>query len=737
MRDYLEDFEQTSKAILFEKFVETDVNGDRVPCLRRFMSEEDVTGDTFYKKVIKSLGVKSFKQFMEKFTPWVYEVVEQGKTEDSVEIKYYLEKPDRYDETGMDPTALDATSLYEMVNKLYEQRINSGKPQLDFDFSDIAKVLSPESQTKKIKQARGDMEAYIQEYYRLEAKTPGVPSPEKANAIKMFNANRVAVQDSYTKGSAAMLTLKLGDASAKLLQIASSKEEGDEQKTERRIGLPYYDENGNLKFKALEEKEADAPAQIGENPNAKMLEILTKDYDDVAPGYMKDSKEITNLVLSNLSTELARTEHDEQFWLDRLTSGQEDYKRWMENLADTIAPLIEKFMGVKAFFDNAAVNGELDSILIVANSSASELVDSDVIRENLSAFLQLVNRKRKEKIWFAILPAVALGNETVKKRGGDVLPKVGDDPFGSIFDIGEETVLKVKNLVSAADAKILMDICEKASIMTFYNYKANSNTSFGNINKKTYEDMKNKIIFDDGSYAVCCLPNFTIIPEEETSVIINQELVDNKCQERLFSINIPSIYIEASYVAAGMMVGVQQAEMLQTKGLDPKKSWTNIRVDLESREVYRKYQSNMCIENLLPVPKDMTAEIMDKRFGFYFSDTEISGENGKKITHCYVRNARTMCKNPKNDNKYEEISNQLFKDFVLALLYDDNDEADPEHVNEMFREDIQEWMDYAQGKQLAVNALLKPNETIKLEGDYVNFEFMHAPSSAKLKKKSN
>lgn len=736
MKNYVDFFKQTSKTILFEKFADTDVNGEQVPCLRRFMTEEEVTSDRFYKRVMDSLGVSSFQEFLDKFTPWVYEMIEPGKTEDSVEIKYYLEKPDHYEETGMDPTALNATAIYEMVNKLYEQRKNSGKPQLDFDFSDIAGVLSPESQTKKIKQMRADMEAYIQEYYRLDEKTPGIPSPEKTNAIKMFNANRAAVQDSYMKGSAAMLTLKLGDAGAALLEMKSSASDSGSNSGRRSIGIPFYDEDGNLKFRELEIKDEDAPAQIGVNPNQKMLEILTKDFNDAAPAYMKESREITNLVLSNISTELARTEHDEKFWLSRLETGQRDYKRWMENLAETIAPLIEKFIGVKAFFDNAAVNGKLDSVLIVANSTAGELVETDMVREHLSQFLQLINRKREEKIWFGILPAVALGNETKKETAAET--PAGDDPFGSIFDIKEESVEKVRGLVSSGDAKILLDLCAKANIMTFYNYKANENTCFGNINKSVYEEMKNKIAFEDGSYAVCCLPNFTVIPEEETTVIINQELVDKKCQEKLFAIKIPAIYIEASYVAAGMTVGTQQDGMLQQKGLDVEKRLTNIRVDLENKQVFKKYQSNMCIENLLPVPKDMSDEIMDSRFGFYFSDSKITGDKGKAVTHCYTRNARTMEKNPQND-KYEEITNQLFKDFVLAILYDGNDVADPEYISEVFRTEIQEWMNAAQMEDdLVVNALLKPGETIKLEGnDTIKFEFAHAPSLAKLKTKTN
>lgn len=741
MRDYMDFFEQTSKAILFEKFAEEDVDGKTVPSLAMFLNEEGVDKGLFHKKIIEKLGVKSFEEFMKKFTPWVYETIEPGETEDSVEIKYSLNKPDHYDETGMNPTALNATAIYELVNKLYSQRKSSGVPQLNFDFSDIAKVLSPESQTEKIKQARRDMKYYMDEYFKLEEKTPGVPSAEKANAIKMFNENRIAVQDAYTKGSAAMLTLKLGDAGEVLLGMGENSSEDGSDGGKTYIGIPDYDADGNLRFRKLEHEAGEKPKQLGVDSNQKLLEILQQDYETDAPKYMKNSPEITNLVLSNISTGLARTEHGKDFWLARLETGQKDYKKWMENLAYTIAPLVEKFIGVKAFFENATGDdnddAKLDSVLIVANCTASELVGTDRIKGNLQKFLTNVNREIKKKIWFGIIPAISLGDEDGEETSD--LPEYDpNDPFGSLQAIKERKNIKKSDCISSADVKVLLDICEKARIMTFYNFKANNKTCFGGIDKGVYEKMRDRIVFEKGEYAICCLPNFTIIPEEERNVIINKKLVEKECQTDYVSLQIPAIYIEASYVAAGMVVGSQQKEMLIKKDFNVDPNLSNIRFDLEGKEVYKKFQSNMCVENDLPVPRDMNEEVMKTRFGFYFSDKKIPGDNGKEITHCYVRNARTMAQN--NSTKtYEDMTNKLFTDFVIALLYGNEDVADPDYAKQVKETDILEWMDYAQANSVLVdNALLKHSEKIESTDNIeFSFEFVHAKNRTKLKVKSN
>ena len=732
-------FEQTSKTILFEKFATEDVDGSIIPSLALFLSNEDakeVEKGGFHTKIIDTLGVRSFEEFFDKFTPWVYEMIEPGETEDSVEIKYYLEKPDHYDETGMNPTALDKTAIYELVNRLYEQRKSSGVTQLNFDFSDVAKILSPESQTEKIKQARRSMKYAMDEYYKLEEKTPGVPSAEKARAIKIIRENRIVVQDAYMKGSTSLLTLKLGDATNALLSMGTTNEKETFGDGKNFIGIPDYDENGELKIRKLEFDDNDTK-QIGCDSDEKLWELLKEDYENTAPEYMQKSDEITNLVLSNISTGLTRTDHTKEFWIKRLQSGQQDYKKWMENLAYTIAPLVEKFIGVKAFFENATANGKLDSVLIVANSTVSELIATDGIKDKFIKFLSNVNREITKKIWFGIIPAISLGDEETDEED-DSLDYDPNDPFAMNTPTKKKKVVKTKSCVSSADAKILLDICEKVGIMTFYNFKANRKTCFGGIDKSIYERMKNRIVFEKGDHAICCLPNFTIIPEEERNVIINKKLVEAEYQKDYVSLQIPAIYVEASYVAAGMVVGCQQKELLINKGFNIDSSLTNIRFDLEGKDVYKKFQSNMCVENDLPVPRDMNEDIMKDRFGFYFSDKKIPGENGGKITHCYIRNARTMAKNP-TTNTYEEMMNRLFIDFVMALLYGNEDVADPDYAEQIKKDDILKWMDYAQeNKGLVDNALLKPSEKIESTDNVeFSFEFAHAKNRTKLKVKSN
>ncbi len=734
MRNYLDEFQQTSKAILFEKFVETDVDGGQVPCLRRFLTEKDVTSDRFYKRVTDELGVKSFDEFVYKFSPWIYEIISEGE-DGEAEITYSLEKPKGYDQTGMSPIALNATALYEMVNKIYNQRKESGEPQIKFDYSGINALLSPEAQNKKLKTARHDMQARIEEYYRLEEENPGVPSAEKENAKEMFNKGRIIMSEVYKKGPSALISTEVSDASAMLLEMRSNKNSVGGQGNTSVTGLPYYDENGDLKFKPAEqlnEDDGNDRIEMKVDPEEKMTQIIYKDYKKTAPDYVKNNKEVTNMILSNLTTKIARTELEERKWVVRLEKSQQKYKRWTENLSKVIDSLIEKFIGVKTFFENATVNGELESILIVANSTAEELVD-ETVKEHLSSFLSKISEKRKEKIWFGIIPAVALGDERSKIIGEDE-----PDDFGEIEDLMDVKTQKVKGLVNARDAKSLLLICEKAKIMTFYNFKANSNTCFGKTQKQTYDNIKTKIELEDGSFAVCCLPNFTIIPEEETHVVINEELCEKGIQDKKVVIDIPSVYVEASYVAAGMMVGLQQSEMLREKEIDYDKKLTNIRVDLEWRNIYLKFQSNMSLENLLPPSKEIITDVNESRFGFFFSEAEISGEKGKKITHCFVKNARTMHKNEADDYKYEEISHVLFKEFVEALLYDDNPgAADPEFVKDFIVNDIEKWTDYAQSPKIVNNALLRPGEQIIIKDNQVDILFAHKKSSFKLKLKSN
>lgn len=59
-QDYYDFFEQTSKAILFERFATEDVDGKPVPSLAIYLDEDEVESGAFHKKIVENLGVRSF-----------------------------------------------------------------------------------------------------------------------------------------------------------------------------------------------------------------------------------------------------------------------------------------------------------------------------------------------------------------------------------------------------------------------------------------------------------------------------------------------------------------------------------------------------------------------------------------------------------------------------------------------------------------------------------------------------
>ena len=83
--------------------------------------------------------------------------------------------------------------------------------------------------------------------------------------------------------------------------------------------------------------------------------------------------------------------------------------------------------------------------------------------------------------------------------------------------------------------------------------------------------------------------------------------------------------------------------------------------------------------------------------------------------------------------------NRLFIDFVMALLYGNEDVADPDYAEQIKKDDILKWMDYAEeNKGLVDNALLKPSEKIESTDNVeFSFKFAHAKNRTKLKVKSN
>ena len=279
---------------------------------------------------------------------------------------------------------------------------------------------------------------------------------------------------------------------------------------------------------------------------------------------------------------------------------------------------------------------------------------------------------------------------------------------------------KNTGLTSASQAKTLLDICQKAKVVTIFNYKATEETSFTGLTIERFRKMKDLIQFpNEGKYAVCAFPNFTICKKHE--YILNEKFVDLFDEDKV-KVGFPAMYVEAAYVAAGMIVGSQQPNVLKKKKIiiDPKN--TCVRVNFEESRVQKKYLSTMSVESSRPMDDNLQREIMEERFGFFFNDSGINdSETGADIQRVFVENARTMYK---KDEKYREVYRTLFGEFMdLCVKEQSGPYADTGRVNHFYEEDIEKWKTKCQevGSKEIVNLLLNEYEDIILASDFSGY----------------
>ncbi len=729
--NYIEDFGQTSRTILFERFTKENPDGTAAADLCMLLGGRSAR-DALLNEVEEKLGVRSFEEFVDKFTPFIYEEIWTNQETGEIQVTYKTEKPEDWDEEK-NPVAINAQAFYRMIERIYDNKKNSGQTNGTFDFDDISRLLCPKERHEEYKRLRKQLSYYTNEYYRLEELTPGVDSVEKDTCIDMIEEARITVSSYYQAGVSEIIPIQLADAQTTLLEMSRQIPQEDCEEPGKMVkGFLQFDDKGNIQVIPDNRENETEGIEMKDSPEVLLLETLEEDFKEMAPPALTNSKEITDLVLSTISNVYTRRGMDLEEAKKKVDQCQKLYKQWNEALAEAIAPLIEKFLGVRAFFENTH-RSQLKSQLIVANCTAAEVIKSGC-GAKLGEFLELLGSTKKQKIWFGIIPGISLGDETVKTIRSD-----RRNPFGKL-DGAARREERQKGLTTSGYARELMEICEKAQVMCFYNYKANENTCFGNMTKATFEKMRDNISFagtggKGGSYAVCCLPNFTVLPKSKAKVIINQELKDKNLADKLVAVELPGIYIDAAYVACGMVVGCQNIQVLEEKGFLVDRGIPGIRVDFEEREVSYGFLSNMCRESLLPCPRDLEEEIMGSRFGFYFDDREITDYSGRRLAHCYVRNARTM---RAENGKYWKLNNVLFAEFIRLCISGGQNHVEPERIQDFIQKDVNIWkkhrQDQEQEEKKEVNRLLREDEKIERADDStIEIEYREDKDQVKVK----
>jgi hypothetical protein len=615
---------QTNRTMLFE-----EINPER-PNLLTLVGDTrgiDSLDDAKIKEINENLLVKSFDEFLDKFSPVVYSFFSAGNQK----VMYSLKKPDHIPEEYITEIPINRQNDFlNMLFTLIDTKRAQGQINVDFKFENILDMISPKKVMDDIRQVRKEVHYLYEQYEDLEE-----GDPKKLDVADKLNYKFEEASSNYNNVMA-MLPLAIEDIKTRLL---ISGTEGNEKEEPLQIGVLSMGTTGELQILEAPKEEKKALVALNENNSAGLIQAFEEDYDAVNE---EKSDYVRNLVVRTFCPLTAVV--DEQVDVGKEVLNYNTYLDFYKNAKDefvkTVKPLVEKILGVKMFFDqyDTKRRGMLPTLLIT-NTKLDMLVKSSNL-PRLETFLNSVNTKNdfNNTVWLGIVPDIELestGKVKLKRarfKGNDVEEQTESNTMESLVS--------------------LLDVVKDYKIQIFFNYQTGEETTFNHIATAGIDKFidKSSILLkkDYSEYVSCCLPNFTIIPKDKSGVVIDNRMIMNevggvalsKEREDILKLWIEGVYVGASYVAAGIVAAYQCPEYLKDHFRSVTGNYPGVRFDIEASDHSLRAVTTMAKE-ITGFTNSIKTAINNKNFGFIFS-SENSQLEGKDIKRITVYKARSM-----------------------------------------------------------------------------------------------
>ena len=678
--------EQTHKTIIFEEFDAT--NSDNLFNILN----NDPSGDALTVG-LKKLTVKTFQEFMKKFAPKVYEVY--GRNANGGIEFFYTTDPTKYADFPHSEVDIGEHIYYQMLERLYESKGQSGKASLEFDDSEIMEMLTPKKELDEVRNTRQKMEYNLKRYY--EAKAVGDKSTMNACSKKLLECRQAIAK--YSTSSLNKLLPILIEDNAKKMELLDRVSPPDD-KDGKKLPAPTFgqlvlspagkldiDENWKAKTVpaiaapsddkksegALVEVKDNLPAEVKvvapqetkkipdtEEVQNKIAATIVKDYENNATN---PNETIRSLIVSAFAPLASQSDAedktqtlDRNVLMEQRKNFEDAYINSRQSFIREMSKIVESLLGVKTFFDHATAEGgaysPIDDGVIISNCKASRLLQ---IKDKFAGYMKYLGKDQaEERIWFAVLPNV-LENPPVDNT--ETYEDADDDPMGGALNKGQADAKKLNtDYVSINALKEFLAVMESAKITTVFNIRSEVNT-FSNLSAAEVKDKMKEFDSCNYGHAVYAYPNFTLLNDRIKSVF------DDRPDAQ---ITLPGIYIDAAYPAAGLLVASQQHTVLKSHGLDCDKDSVCVGVDFENVAVKKAFQTKFNRESVLRRGEELIKTINQNMFGFAFSGDEVKDSSGK-WKNSYIHCARTLAKNSKT-GLYKPVYQTLIEDFIAQEL---------------------------------------------------------------------
>ncbi|AIQ14244.1 hypothetical protein [Paenibacillus durus] len=641
----MEIINQTNRTILFE-----EINPEKLDLITIVGDVKgiDSLSDDRIKEINQQLLVRSFEEFLDKFTPTVYSFFNAANQK----VMYTLRKPDGIPDEMISEIRVDQNNDFlKMLFTLIDTKRSQGITNVDFKFENLLDMISPKKVMDDIRQVRKEIHYLYGQYDQLDE-----GDPKKLDMGDKLNAMFEEASRNYNNVMA-MLPLAIEDIKTRLLLGGAQEENAGEAV---QIGMLTIGEGGELKIIEAPKSDSTELILLDENGAGDLSDVFGEDYDSITESpsnYVKDLVVRTFVPLPAVHTEV-NTELEVQNYNTYL----EFYKNAKDDFVKTVKPLVEKIIGVKLFFDQYATkNKGMLPTMLIANSKLDMLVKSSNI-PRLETFLNTVNSKNdfSDTIWFGIVPSVEL--ETAGKV------KVSRERFR-----GNEKIVKHDGYTMES-LSMLLQVVKDYKIQIFFNFESSEDTTFNSMATAGIDKYIDKcaplVRKEYSEFAVPCVPNFTIIPKEKSGVIIDSKMLQtengvelSKEKEDILKLWIEGVYVGAAYVAAGLVAAYQCPEYLRETFKTVNKDFPGARFDIEAGDNSLRTVTTMAKE-ITGFTNNIKDAINRKNFGFVFS-SENAQLQDKDIRRITVYKARSMAL---SEDGFDSVYKTLVSTYIERIL---------------------------------------------------------------------
>lgn len=695
---------QTNRTLLFE-----EINPEKPDILTLIGDVRgiDSLSDEKIKEMNKELLVRNFDEFIYKFDPVVYSYYNAAVETKTGKIVYTLRKPETIPEEMLTVIHLNKQNDFlNMLMSLVEAKRSQSIINVDFQFDKLTDMISPRKVMEDIKQNRKELQYVYKTYAELED-----GDPHKLDVADKLNIMFEEASVNYNN-VLAMLPLAIEDIKTRLL-LGEAEEKKDN--TPLTLGVLSMDENGELKVLEAPKAETSELMVVDDNVNAGLIAALEEDYEALN----EESSDYVKALVTRTYCPLASTmvsNIDIKQEVSNYNSYLEFYKTAKDDFIKVVKPLIEKILGVWAFFEQYPSNIKgMKPSMFITNISNDMLVKANNL-PRLIAFLNTVNAKNDfdNTIWYGIVPSVSLDqNSNVRLtrqrfQGNENIEKTG--------------VNSVEALVR------LLDVLKDYSVQCFFSYETGDKTTFNNMATEgieKYEDRCSSLIGKAYSeFAIPCIPNFTIIPKEKSGVILDNKMLLNennmaelsKEKEDIMKLWIDGVYVGAAYIAAGLVAAYQCPEYLKEmfkKNVDPE--LPGVRFDIEAGDHPLRVHTVMAKE-ITGFTNSIKNDINRHSFGFVFSsENAILGT--ENIHNIMVYKARNLM----SDGKvYEPIYKTQVTTYIERILRHATGDFKQENIVQFFSNNPSSQKSRWQEKRGCINAVIGDGDDIEYEIDEAN-----------------